>query len=87
MYDAIAIAFILVVAGVFYLAVKRATDRGLIQQRGLILLTMGIFSIIFVERLVRTIADPAHQDAFDLALLIGSLAIVIGYGAKLVRSR
>jgi len=87
MYDGIAIAFILVVAGVFWLAVKWARDRGFIQHRGMILLTIGIFFIIFVERLVRTIHDPFHQDALDLALLAGSLAIVIGYGVKLVRAR
>jgi hypothetical protein len=87
MYDAIAIAFILVVAGLFWLAVKWARERGFIQQRGMLLLTIGVFSIIFVERLVQAIDEPFHQDAFDLVLLLGSLAIVIGYGVKLVRAR
>ena len=87
MYDAIAIAFILVVAGVFWLAVKWARDRGFIQQRGMILLTIGIFFIIFVERLVQAIGDPSSRDALDLALMIGSLLIVIAYGFKLARAR
>jgi len=87
MYDAIAIAFILVVAGVLWLAVRWAKDKGFIQQRGMLLLTIGIFFIIFVERLVRTIHDPFHEGALDRAVLVGSLAIVIGYGIRLVRAR
>jgi len=87
MYDAIAIAFILVVAGVLWLAVRWAKDKGFIQQRGMLLLTIGIFFIIFVERLVQAIGDPSSRDALDLALMIGSLLIVIAYGFKLARAR
>jgi hypothetical protein len=53
----------------------------------MILLTIGIFFIIFVERLVQAIGDPSSRDALDLALMIGSLLIVIAYGFKLARAR
>lgn len=87
MYDAIAIAFILVFTVAFYLAVKRAMDRGSMGQAGMYRLTIAIFSIIFVERLVRTIADPAHRDALDWLTMFGSLAIVTIYGFRLKRAR
>jgi membrane protein implicated in regulation of membrane protease activity len=87
MYDAIAIAFILVVTAAFYLAVRWAMKGGLMGQAGLYGLIIAIFAIVFVERLVRTVANPSSQNALDWAALIGSLAIVIIYGVRLARAR
>lgn len=87
MYDAIAIAFILVFSAAFYLAVKWAMGRRSMQQTDMYRLTIAIFSVIFVERLVRTIADPVHRGALDWFILIGSLAFVIVYGFRLLRAR
>jgi hypothetical protein len=90
MYDAIAIAFIVVVAGLFWLAFKGALRSGRLGQVGVLRLTIGIFAIVFVETLVQMISDPFPKSTFGLVLqwgaLISSLIVVAVGGFRLART-
>jgi len=91
LYSAVAIAFIIVVAALFWLAFKWATARGYIGRTGESLLVIGIFSVVFLERLVQTIGNPFPRDTFALiregGVMVLSLVVVIICSVRLARAR
>jgi len=60
MYDAVAIAFILVAAGLLWLTFKWASASGRLGRVGMLRLTIGVFSVIF-ERLFERLAIPFQK--------------------------
>jgi hypothetical protein len=91
MYDAIAIAFIAAMAGLFWFAIKWATRGRRLGPAGMLRITIGIFAVVFVETLVQIISDPSPKGSLGLSLqwgaLITSVLVVAVSGIRLARIR
>ena len=90
-YAAAAVGLIVLGSGLLLPILKWAQQRGYLQERGLLWLTLAVFLIIFLTNIVRAFHDPLPKAPFDAVIqwtaLVGLLVIVAISGVRVARMR